>query len=98
SFLETGSYDAALAMFREVDNAKSDAPTLDYRTARVYAAQDKPAEALKELDKYFAAKGSTAGVAPYKLFQELTAKQIKDEKKAAAATLQRLEKLQADDP
>lgn len=75
SFLEAGKYDDALAMFRKAEEAKSEPPLFAFRTARIEFARKKWAEALMQLDAYFAAKTDMSGIAPYELLGKILVQQ-----------------------
>jgi tetratricopeptide (TPR) repeat protein len=97
-FLEAGQYEDALAMFTKAHQAKADEVEFAFRQARVLAKQKKTDEALAQLDKYFAAKATSAGVDAYDLLQALLTAKHEDEKAASTALIERLKQLHADDP
>jgi tetratricopeptide (TPR) repeat protein len=96
-FLEAALYDDAQAMFVKENEARADESEFAFRQARVLAKQQQTDAALAQLDKYFAAKATSAGVDPYDLLGELLAAQHPDPAAARAALVTRLEQLHQDD-
>ncbi|MCA9267316.1 MAG: tetratricopeptide repeat protein, partial [Planctomycetales bacterium] len=99
SFLEAGRLEAAHELFEQAYAEASDAPLLAYHTARIEMANDRPALAITELEKYLAAGESSAGEAPYLLLQEALDKTHGgDRAKSRPELLKRLLSLHHDDP
>lgn len=97
SFLQAGRYDDAEAMFGRSHEAEADAPRWTWHRARIRVKQQRHDEALKLLDEYMAAKGSSAGVEAYDLLAEVLKETIADEKERSAELLKRLEAAYAAD-
>lgn len=72
SFLRDTRLDDAEALFRQADQAKPNPGLLGFHLAQVEQARDDRDTALAELNKYFDAKLTSAGMAPYRLLSELT--------------------------
>jgi len=98
SFFEAGKYDDAAATFRQANAAKEDKPLLAFRLARIVLAQDKPADAQKQLDEYFAAKVDTSGDEPYALLRKILLKQADSPAAAQEQFIRRLQELHKDQP
>lgn len=97
AFLAAGKFDDAAAMFRAAHGAESGHAILAFHLARVAAQRGETAAALEKLAEYFAAKSSAAGVEPSELLAKLIAGQTNDAGAARRQTIERLEKLAADD-
>ncbi len=83
SFLRDQRLDDAEAMFRAADQAKPRPGMLGYHLAQVQLARGKKNEAEQELNKYFDAKLTSAGMAPYILLAKLIDGELPDAKDAA---------------
>ena len=73
SFLRAKRLDEAETMFRRAEEAKSHAATLGLRLALIEKERGNRAQALQQLDQYFAAKTTSAGMLPYQVLEELLA-------------------------
>ena len=87
-FLLAGRLDEADEAFQKSHKASPDKARQGFDLARVKSHRNQPAEALEELQVYFDEQGSTGGVVPYLLAEELLEKLGKKEE-----LIQRLEKL-----
>lgn len=104
SFLRAQRLDEAEAMFLRADEAKPNPAALGLRLALIEKERGNRVEALQQLDQYFTSKITSAGMAPYRLLEELLTEPDADGAAAdpapppAAALLDRLRALAADDP
>jgi tetratricopeptide (TPR) repeat protein len=73
SFLRANRLDEAEAMFRRAEEAKPNAAMLGLRLALIEKARGNRAQALRQLDEYFAAKTMSAGLLPCQVLEELLA-------------------------
>jgi tetratricopeptide (TPR) repeat protein len=92
AFVRAGRVEEAKTAFEKADSYSPDKAVLQYELARVHLADDKPAEALSELETALAGKFSGQGTGPYELYAELLSKLDKTNE-----LIPRLEKLQAAD-
>jgi tetratricopeptide (TPR) repeat protein len=73
SFLRAKRLDEAEAMFRRAEEAKPNAALLGLRLALIEKERGNRAQALQQLDQYFAAKTTSAGMLPCRVLEELLA-------------------------
>ncbi len=73
SFLRAKRLDEAEAMFRRAEEAKPNAAMLGLRLALIEKERGNREQALQQLDQYFAAKTTSAGMLPYQVLEELLA-------------------------
>lgn len=73
SFLRAKRLDEAEAMFRRADEAKPNPAMLGLRLALIEKERGNRDRALEQLESYFAAKTTTAGMLPYQLLESLLA-------------------------
>ncbi|MHB8954025.1 MAG: tetratricopeptide repeat protein [Pirellulaceae bacterium] len=104
-FLHAKRLDEAEAMFRRADESKPNPATLGLRLARVEYERGDREQALQQLDHYFSAKTTSAGMVPYQLLALLIdgplpagAADDASEKPPSPALLERLRALAANDP
>ena len=72
-FLRAKRLDEAEAMFRRADEAKPNAAMLGLRLALIEKERGHREQALQQLDQYFAAKTTSAGMLPYQVLADLLA-------------------------
>jgi len=92
-FLLAGRVDEAVGAFEKSHKASPDKARRGFDLARAMARRDQPAEALEELQVYFDERGSTGGIFPYLLLEEILEDLGRKEELVAW-----LEKLHAADP
>jgi tetratricopeptide (TPR) repeat protein len=93
SFLRAGRGKEALAAFEKADQLAPDKGLLGYHRAELDLRDGKADAALRNLQTYFDLRRTSAGLAPYRLLQEILKRQGKTEELA-----ERLEKIRAADP
>ena len=91
-FLLADRMDEAAGTFEKAHKASPDKARQGFDLARVKAGRDQPAEALEELQVYFDEQGSTGGIFPYLLLEEILEDLGRKEE-----LIGRLEKLRAAD-
>jgi tetratricopeptide (TPR) repeat protein len=74
AFVRSGRLEEAKAAFEKADRYSPDKAVLHYELARVYAEDDKPADARAALELAFGEKLTGKGTAPYQLYADVLEK------------------------
>jgi tetratricopeptide (TPR) repeat protein len=93
AFLAADRPERALAAFERAERRKPSPALKALHRAQLFAQQKKPAEALEQLDAYFAADESFSDLGPLELLEE-----VLDDLGRAKDLIPRLERLLADEP
>jgi tetratricopeptide (TPR) repeat protein len=96
SLLEAGRLEAANEMFEKAFSDEASQPLLAYHLARIDLKNERPQAALEQLEKYLAAKLSTAGAGPYALLDDIL-KALHPADEAKTKLRERLEELHRED-
>ena len=104
-FLRAKRLDEAEAMFRRADESKPNPAMLSLRLARIEKERGHREEARQQLDQYFSAKTTSAGMVPCQLLADLWAEEAAPNRTESpalgpppAGLLDRLRALAANDP
>lgn len=95
-YLAAGEFDRARAAFDRAYAATEDIASIAFRAAQIAAKSGNDAEALKELDRYFAANKLLSREAPYRLLAEIYSRQNRQAE--LIAKLESLKSADAPDP